>query len=385
MQLPLSVGEAPGAPRLAELDAIARRVVDHHHAAPCAVVACALLRGGVWHLAQGAFGALHDNGPAADPDTIFDLASVTKPFTAVTLARAVRQQRVSLDALLGELVPEAKGSASEHVPLELLAAHRAGLEGHRPLYAPMQQGAARIDRAAALRESADARLPACVGHPGPDGFAPVYSDLGYLLLGEALRRGCGMPLDFLVHQEVCANLGLRVGSARQWAARGPEIQPRMAPTEVVAWRGGMVRGMVHDENSLAMSGRGMSGHAGLFGTASDVVRFGAAVLDALESRADPWLRRSDVLPLVRPRPGGTLRAGFDGKSEAGSSAGPTCSLSAFGHLGFTGTSLWIDPERSVVIALLSNRVYPRRDNDAIKLARPDVHEALMQWAIAQPS
>jgi serine-type D-Ala-D-Ala carboxypeptidase len=369
------------AQRSAELDAIAMRAVEHHRAAPAAVVACALLRQGTWRLAEGAFGSLFGGGPAANPDTIFDLASVTKPFTAVTLARVARRGLVNLDTELGSLVPEAVGSASEHVRLELLLAHRAGLEAHRRLYAPLEQGASKIDREAALRECACARIPDCTGEPGPEGFPPLYSDLGYLLLGEAVRRASSTPLDFLVRQEVSDVLGLRVGSARQWMARGPDVLQHVAPTEIVGWRGGMVRGLVHDENALAMSGRGMSGHAGLFGTARDVVRFGAALLEALASRAEPWLGAADLQPLLRPRPGGTLRAGFDSKSESGSSAGPTCSMSAFGHLGFTGTSVWIDPERSVVVCMLSNRVHPCRDNDAIKAARPDVHERLMQWAL----
>jgi serine-type D-Ala-D-Ala carboxypeptidase len=112
--------------------------------------------------------------------------------------------------------------------------------------------------------------------------------------------------------------------------------------------------------------------------------FGAALLDVLASRAPGWLDPADLQPLIRVRPGGTLRAGFDGKSEVGSSAGAHCSMAAFGHLGFTGTSLWIDPEQSVAVCLLTNRVCPTRNNNAIKLARPDVHDGLFDWARTQP-
>jgi CubicO group peptidase (beta-lactamase class C family) len=127
---------------------------------------------------------------------------------------------------------------------------------------------------------------------------------------------------------------------------------------------------VHDENAWAMSGEGGSGHAGMFGTVGAVVAFGCAVLDAIE----------ELECLVAPRPGGTLRAGFDGKSDEGSSAGSLAGPRAFGHLGFTGTSLWIDPDAGAVVVLLTNRVCPTRDHSLIRAARPQVHDALFARA-----
>jgi CubicO group peptidase (beta-lactamase class C family) len=346
-------------------------------------VACAFLREGQWHVDEGASGALCPGGAATDTDTIFDLASVTKPFAAVALARVLRNGLISLDTQLGVLVREAQGGPSGRIPIELLLAHRAGLEAHRPLYSPLEHGH-EVDRYAALVESAAARRPDCKAEPGPEGFAPLYSDLGYLLLGTAMARASGVVLDGLVQREVIAPLGLHAGSARQLRARCADFEKRVAPTEFVAWRGGVVHAVVHDENAFALGGHGMCGHAGLFGTARDVALFGAALLDVLASRAQGWLEPHDLQPLIRVRPGGTLRAGFDGKSEVGSSAGEHCSMAAFGHLGFTGTSLWIDPEQSVAVCLLSNRVHPSRDNVAIKAARPDVHDGLFRWAKTQP-
>ena len=151
-------------------DDIARRIVADGVAPACAA-GCAV-RTGPWRRETG--GAI---------DLKFDLASLTKPMTAVAVACAGIDRRLPLGALL----PEARGTASEHVPLELFLAHRAGLESHRPLYAPCLRGE-RVDRSAALREAASARRGDAVGEPPPEGFAPVYSDLGYVLAGEALAR-----------------------------------------------------------------------------------------------------------------------------------------------------------------------------------------------------
>ncbi len=368
--------------RRSELDAIAARVVGTHRAAPGAVVACAWRAGDSWAIDEGAAGHLAPGWAEVTPDTIYDLASVTKPFVAVALARLVRQGPLTLDTRLDVLVRESQGTQSASVPLELLLAHRSGLEGHRPLYAPLVQGKP-VSRYRALVEAAGARRPECPGEPPAAGFSPVYSDLGFLLLGEAITRGGGAPLDAAVHAQICEPLGVGIASARQWRARTTQFDDRVAPTEVVDWRDGVVRGQVHDENAWALGEDGMCGHAGLFGTARDVARFGAALIDVVSGRAGGWLTREDLEPLIRVRDGGTLRAGFDGKSETGSSAGANCSSSAFGHLGFTGTSVWIDPEQQIAVTILSNRVQPTRDNDAIKRARPDVNEALFAWARAQ--
>jgi len=127
-----------------------------------------------------------------------------------------------------------------------------------------------------------------------------------------------------------------------------------------------------------LTGEGGSGHAGMFGTIEGTLAFGTAVLDAVKGRAPG---SADVAWLVRERPGGTLRAGFDGKSAQGSSAGERFGARSFGHLGFTGTSLWIDPDADVVAVLLTNRVHPTRDNVRIREARPRAHDALFARAL----
>jgi CubicO group peptidase (beta-lactamase class C family) len=308
-------------------------------------------------------------------EVLFDLASLTKPMTAVAIARA----GIDPATPLGSLVAEARGTASERVSLELLLAHRAGLAGHRSLYAPLVRGEA-VVVPAALREAADARRPEAAGEVPAEGFGPLYSDLGYVLAGEALARAVGArDAGEAIARLVLEPLGAanHAGTVRDLRARG--VDGPFAPTEDVAWRGGVISGAVHDENAWALTGHGGSGHAGIFGTVGAVVAFGVAVLEGLEGRG-PLGDRS-LAWLVRERAGGTLRAGFDGKSDVGSSAGARLGLRSFGHLGFTGTSVWMDPDAKVVAALLTNRVHPSREHLAIREARPWAHDALFDRAV----
>jgi CubicO group peptidase (beta-lactamase class C family) len=350
------------------LDEIAELVVVRG-AAPSASVALARRRDGAFRVLVGVAGA------PARPEPIFDLASVTKPFVAVTAARLVRQGLFQWNEPLGRLLPEVDGTPTGGLPFLSFLAHRAGLEAHRPMFAPLVEGRP-VERAAFVAEAATARRHDCRRDVPPDGFPPLYSDLGYLLVGAALERVSTFALDVLVDREVCRPLGLDVGSARLWLARGVDFSERVVPTETVPFRGGVIRGVPHDENAWAFAGHGLAGHAGLFGTAECVARFGAAVLDALAGRSDSFLTPAEIGPLVAERPGGSLRAGFDGKSGPSSAAGTRSSPETFGHLGFTGTSLWCDPITECVSVLLSNRVCPTRENLGIRALRPEVHDRL---------
>jgi CubicO group peptidase (beta-lactamase class C family) len=300
-------------------------------------------------------------------DVIFDLASLTKPMLAVSLAR--RPQLVQ--ARLHEVLAEAAGTGCADATLERLLSHRAGLEANLPLYRRLLDGAP--SRADLFAEAANAlraeRFP-----ESADGFAPLYSDLGYVLVGEGAARALDQEdAGIVIRDGIVRPLGLDalLGTVRELAAAGVDVRRRTAPTEDVPWRGGVVRGEVHDENAWMLTGAGGSGHAGVFGTAAAVLTFGRDVLGRLDELAWTW----------RPRAGGTLRAGFDGKSETGSSAGSVLGPRTFGHLGFTGTSVWIDPDAKIVVTLLTNRVYPTRENPLLRIARPLAHDALARSAM----
>ncbi len=356
--------------RSARLDALARDAVVNAEVAPAAALGLAVWRSGAWAVEVGAGG--HTGRAAADDETPFDLASVSKPFVACAFGRLLQRGALERTTQLGSLVPEALGTPSASASLEALLSHRAGLDAHLPLFAPLERGRA-LERHAALVTAASARTH---GLAAAETFAPIYSDLGYLLAGEALTVATGLPLDELVAGEVTGPLGLGAASARHWLRRDSTFSSRVAPTEVVAFRGGALRGVVHDENAWAFAGHGLAGQAGLFGTVHDVLGFGIALLDALAGRSDRWLSGETLRFMLRERPGGTLRLGFDGRATGSSSAGESASSHTFGHLGFTGTSLWCDPAADAVSVLLTNRVSPSRGNTRIRACRPRVHEAL---------
>ena len=351
--------------------------------APAVVAAGARWQGGAWIMEVGAAGRLASGTrePPATSRTWFDLASITKPITALAAARLARAKKIDLGAPAGALLPELAGTASETASLELLLAHRAGLEPHRALYRELVRGKL-VNKRAALVEAASARRVDASGPIPEGGFAPVYSDLCYLLAGETIARAAGASLDEVLDDEVLAPLGAVIGSARRIRVKHAGFAESVAATEFVPWRGGTIRGFVHDDNAWALSGEGTSGHAGLFGTAEGVLTVGRAVIDALHGRSDWFLTKDEIGPLVRPRPGGTLRAGFDGKSEKGSLAGERFGPSTIGHLGFTGTSFWCDVDRQVVGVLLTNRVHPTRDNHLLRLAWPGAYDRIAEWADA---
>jgi CubicO group peptidase (beta-lactamase class C family) len=338
--------------RTERLDDLARASIVESGVAPAAVLAVAARRGDEWRVLTGAAGTRsRSRAEPVAPETPFDLASVTKPVVACAVARLVRSGLLSFEAPLARALPEVSNTASGPLPISLFLAHRAGLDAHRALYLPLKNGAT-VDRAAAIREAANARREECPGEPAPGGFAPLYSDLGYVLVGEAASRAGGSDLTTIVSSEVAAPLHLDVGAATTWLAHDHAFTTRVAPTEIVDFRGGEIVGVVHDENAWALAGLGLAGHAGLFGTAESVARFGAAVLDALVGRRT------------------------DGRSASGSSAGDAFGPRSFGHLGFTGTSLWCDPDAGVVAVILTNRVNPTRDNVAIRSVRPSLNDAL---------
>lgn len=364
------------------IDALLSRLVVDGGGAPGASAAVALHGRDGWCLWVGKAGAVA--GDARTPvqtSTLYDLASLTKPVTALLCARLVERGLLSFETPLSLLLPEAVGSASASASVEQLLSHRAGLMAHCEFFEPLRAGHS-FDASRALRHAADARREGCTGQIDDRGFAPLYSDLGYLLLGAALTHTLGVELDALVSQEINEPLGLALLSARQWQERTPFLA-RVAPTEIVPWRGGLVHGVVHDENAWAFAGEGSAGNAGLFASVVDTTRFGMALLDALHGRASHFVSSQTLQRLLLPRPGGTLLAGFDSKAETGSSAGQWFSTRSFGHLGFTGTSLWCDPEAQLVAAVLCNRVHPSRDNQKHRLFRPLLADALYCHALGR--
>ena len=312
----------------------------------------------------------YDEGsPAVTPSTIYDLASLTKIIATTTLMmRRVEAGALDLDATAASYLPELEGSPIGDATLRDLLAHSSGLPCCTELFREVGEGLDRDEaRARYLEHIAGTELE--VGRREQ----AIYSDLGVLLLGEILERSSGRGLDDLVQAEVLDPLGL----ADSGYLPDESLRGQTAPTEFDPWRGRLPHGEVHDENTLALGG--IAPHAGLFGTAGDVAAFGQAMLNG-GVYAGQRLAGAKTVALFTRRaelvPGSSRALGWDTPSEP-SSAGRYFSSRSFGHTGFTGTSLWIDPELDLIVVLLTNRVHPTRDNIAIRRLRPAIHDAVV--------
>lgn len=307
------------------------------------------------------------------PDTLFDLASVSKVVATATLAATlVDRGWIDWESPLEAFLPATR---LKGVRLRHLLAHTAGLPAWQPLWQRLRDRFAPTPLYRVSVEERQAEMRRLVLEVEPE--APVdqksvYSDPSFLLLGFALEEATGMPLDHAVPRFVWSAMG-EGGLHYRRVERAPEasILDEAAATEKDEWRG-VLQGQVHDENCWAMGGYG--GHAGVFGRAEDVLRVAAALLGGFLSPATlraAWTRVASPVGCER-----TL--GWDTPSGPASSAGRYFSTRSVGHLGFTGTSLWIDPEAGIAATLLSNRVHPTRDNVKIRELRPRFHDALRE-------
>ncbi|MDE2689817.1 MAG: serine hydrolase [Acidobacteriota bacterium] len=309
-----------------------------------------------------------DDAPAVTPSTIYDLASLTKVIATTTLMmRRVESGALDLDTAAASYLPELKGRPVGDATLRDLLAHSSGLPCCTELFRELGEGFGRDEaRRRYLEHIAATELEA-----GPRERA-IYSDLGVLLLGEILERGSGRPLDTLVREEVLGPLGLRDTGYLP----DPALRERIAPTEPDDWRGRLPHGEVHDENTHALGG--VAPHAGLFGTVRDVATFAQAMLNG-GVYGERRIARAETVALFTQRadlvPASSRALGWDTPSQP-SSAGRYFSARSFGHTGFTGTSLWIDPELELIVVLLTNRVHPTRENIAIRRLRPAIHDAV---------
>ena len=315
--------------------------------------------GALWRHASGRL-TYDDDAPAATPETIFDLASLTKVVATTSLVmRAVEQGQLELSAQVSAHLPAWRGHERDSATLLDLLEHASGLTAHLPFF--------RDHRGRAEFEAAICSLPL--------EYAPrsqsIYSDLGFILLGFILSDVVATPLDRQwAELSEQLNLGdLRYRPPRAW-------RPRIAPTELDPWRGRLLQGEVHDENGWALDG--VAGHTGLFGTVAAVSRF-ARVMLATMNRSTPLGSPDTARRFVtRTTVSGSSRAlGWDTMLPT-SSCGERLSPSAIGHTGFTGTSLWIDPDAGFYVVLLTNRVHPTRANEAILDLRPAIHNAVAQ-------
>jgi serine-type D-Ala-D-Ala carboxypeptidase len=344
---------------------------------PCATAEIGDARHAIWQHAVGTPTGL-PSAPDVSPATIFDLASLTKVLATSMLAmRLVDEGVLDLTRRVTDVVPDWRHADRADVSVADLLAHDSGLPAHAPLHRSC----------ASIQEFERAIGSVPLIHPPRT--ASVYSDLGFMLLGFVLERVAGVPLDAQFERmckalqrprheaasaEVGANADIGFNPPAAWLPRLAPTRPSPSPL-----------GVVHDENAAALSG--VAGHAGLFGSAPAVGWLARAMLRALagtegggvlarRATAERFISRGDT-------PGSSRALGWDTMLPS-SSCGSRLSGRAFGHTGFTGTSLWIDPDAGLYFVLLTNRVYPEvRSADAVRALRRAFHDAAMtDWAFS---
>lgn len=326
--------------------------------------------------------------PDADPmriETVFDLSSLTKPL-ATTLAFfvLVRQGRLGFDDRVTRFFHNFGVHQKTHVTFRHLLAHSSGLPAHRTYYKEATRAARRRLNFLGSREAKEWVFEQIHREKldQSSGEKAVYSDLGFMLLGQAVETISGLTLDRFCKRHVFGPLGLRALSfidlSQVRAQRVSPVADMIAPTQRCPWRKRILCGEVDDENAWAMGG--VAGHAGLFGSARDVDAL-ARVVEGASIGENEFLPRElvdQMWAVDETVPGSTRTLGWDTPAPKNSAAGSRMGPRTVGHLGFTGTSLWIDRERRVQITLLTNRVHPARDNDRIREHRPRIHDAVME-------
>jgi CubicO group peptidase (beta-lactamase class C family) len=312
----------------------------------------------LWREAFGRLTFDPESSPTRN-DTVFDLASLTKVLSTTTLVmRQVERGILSLDDPIVDHVAGWRDQGPIVVTIRDLLSHAAGLAAHVPYY---------LDH-----EGRDAFETAI--QRTPRAYEPrsksVYSDLGFMLLGFILDRIAPLATQF-------DTLRVHMGNIQDLQFVPPAIwKPRTAPTRIDPWRERLLVGEVDDDNAWALGG--IAGHAGLFGVAGSVGEFARHMLQVLEGRTGAFTRETAQTFVARRTeiPDSSRALGWDTMLPT-SSCGTRMSPRAFGHVGFTGTSLWIDPERSLYVTLLTNRVHPTPDNNAIARIRPALHDAIV--------
>ncbi|MCK4753902.1 MAG: serine hydrolase, partial [Calditrichia bacterium] len=302
--------------------------------------------------------------PKIEVNSIFDLASVTKVVATTTTTMILYDQgRLQLDWKVIDIIPAFQGKDKEKVTIRHLLTHTSGLPGWIRFYLELN-GKERI-----IQEICDTELE------NEPGTTYVYSDLGMIMMQKILETIAQKPLDQLVLDYISIPLYMK----RTIYNPDSSLINEIVPTEISEWHKKLVHGFVHDENTYVMGG--ISGHAGLFSTVQDLSVFCQMYLNR-GLYDNKRILKTETIELFTTRQnlieGSTRALGWDTRSEQNSMAGDFMSMRAFGHSGFTGTTIWIDPENQVFVVLLSNRVYPTRENRKISRVRPIVHNYVMK-------
>ncbi|OEU44591.1 MAG: hypothetical protein BBJ60_01645 [Desulfobacterales bacterium S7086C20] len=303
-------------------------------------------------------------------DTVFDLASLTKPLaTSVAAMILIQEGKMDLDQTLGNTVRDFSDTDKKGLSVRQLLCHTSGLPDYQPYYERLLN-LSPDDAKTSLRKLLVAEP--LIHKPWE---ICLYSDLGFMILEWLIEEVAGEGLDSFIGKDLYEPLGLK----NLFFNPIPQIKNRSyAATEDCPRRGKILEGEVHDDNAYAVGG--VAGHAGLFGTTRAVYTLLQELLDTYLRKKNSAIFHPDTLQdfFKRQSDVGSWALGFDTPSRPDSSSGKYFSDKSVGHLGFTGTSFWMDLNKDLIVVLLTNRVHPRRDNEKIKLFRPILHDKIME-------
>jgi serine-type D-Ala-D-Ala carboxypeptidase len=350
--------------------------------------ATVVVRCGATVVFEGAFGfrALEPERSPLRIETVYDLSSLTKALaTTVAVMMLARDGKFRLDDRVTRFFPNFGVHGKTNVTFRHLLAHSSGMPAWRPFY----QRVAEIEKTGRVNFMASAGAKEFVYEEihrekpeAPTGTKAIYSDLGFIALGETIEKVASVSLNRFCREKIFRPLGLRATDFIDISlVRSRRLEPvadMFAPTEVCPSRKRLLVGEVDDENAFAMGG--VAGHAGLFAPVREVDRIAAELVACYAGRSDfvPQRIVREFWTRDKAVPASTWALGWDTPSQQGSSSGRLFSPRAVGHLGFTGTSIWIEPESEIVISMLTNRVHPRRENQAIREFRPKIHDLIME-------
>jgi CubicO group peptidase (beta-lactamase class C family) len=335
--------------------------------------------------ARGEEIACHLAAGAAQLSSVFDIASLTKPMTAFLFFALAQEGKAALEDRLSDVLPPGSGDpAAAEIRFLHLLAHTSGLPAYVPFYDTILDAERKNGRRLwGTSEGHDRIVDAVRSLPltAPPGTACVYSDPGYILLGRALELAAFDPLDRLLQGRLAGPLQMRDTTYLPLSAWSECEGDRLVSTGYSAVRQREKVGEVDDENAAAMGG--IAGHAGVFSTAYDLFLFSREVLRGRRGEGRILSRQAALAMTTKVRdPEGCPRTpGWDtptATASTDSQAGGKFPEGSFGHLGYTGCSLWIDPSRDAAVVLLTNRIFYGKQNDGLKILRPLLHDAVME-------
>lgn len=336
---------------------------------PGAVLLCAVDQEIIIHESYGMADIFKKNRMCKD--SVFDLASLTKPFaTTLALSRLMESNKISLNQKLGSIIEVFQNSDKNDITVDMLLRHTSGLPAHREFYKKIIK--TRENPRDYLRN-----LLVNVDLENKPGSHQEYSDLGFMILSMVIEKISCQRLDHFVLQQIYSPLGIKDLFFIDLHAKDAileKYQQKIVAAQQCPWRKKILSGEVDDDNAWAVGG--IDGHAGLFGNAGSIYKLCCEILNALLNKPTKVLSHDIIKAFVQKKNHHDMVAGFDTPSKENSSSGTCFSKSSIGHLGFTGTSFWIDPETSLIVILLTNRVHPFRFNKGIKQFRSKIHDLI---------